>query len=164
MDWEVIDAFPDYSVSSSGQIRNDETGRILVLTRNQRGIIIVGLMRNGIQHKRAVALLVANAFLPPPTPSTFDTPIHLDGDLSNNNIENLMWRPRWFAIRYHKQFHTPRTGRSNPVQETQTGQFFNDSWEAATRYGLLDKEILMAITNRTYVWPTYQLFKAVPQE
>lgn len=163
MDWEVIDAFPDYSVSSTGQIRNNETGRVLVLTRNQRGIIIVGMMRNGIQHKRAVALLVANAFLPAPTPATFDTPIHLDGDLSNNCIENLMWRPRWFAIQYHKQFDAPQAAVKGPVQETHTGEFFRNSREAATRYGLLDKEILKAISLRTYVWPTYQLFRAVQE-
>lgn len=163
MDWAEIEEFPGYSVSAEGQIRNDHTGRILALTRTQRGVIQVGLVSNGVQHKRGVALLVATAFLPPPVPDTFDTPIHLDGDLSNNNISNLMWRPRWFAIRYQRQFSNGKRGFDQPIMDTGTGEWFPDSWSAATKYGLLDREILVATLNRTYVWPTYQRFKVVKE-
>lgn len=158
MDWEMIPEFPEYSVSNEGQVRSP-TGRIMVLTRNQHGIVQVGLMRSHRQYKRAVGLLVAKAFLPPPTPATFDSVINLDGDRCNNSVGNLMWRPRWFAVRYHKQFSNNRRGFSTPVQEVHTGEWFPNSWEAATKYGLLDIEILTATLNRTYVWPTYQRFR-----
>lgn len=161
MEWKVIPDFPDYSVSNRGQIRNDDTGRVLALTRNQNGLVQVGLMNGHHQHKRGVALLVAKAFLPPPVPETFDTPINLDGDRLNNATENLMWRPRWFAVRYHQQFHNDKRGFRGPIQEIRTGELFPNSWQAAITYGLLDIEILVATLNRTYVWPTYQRFREV---
>lgn len=163
MDWREIDEFPDYSVSNEGQVSNNRTGRILALTRNQHGIVQVGLTKDLLQYKRSVTLLVARAFLDPPAILTFTTPINLDGDRTNNHIENLMWRPKWFAIRYHKQFNNERRGFREPIMETHTGEKFKNSWQAATKYGLLDREILIATLNRTYVWPTYQQFRVIKQ-
>ena len=118
-------------------------------------------MHNGIQFKRGVALLVAKAFLEPPALETFDTPINLDGDRYNNCVENLTWRPRWFAVKYHQQFdgHTPKFNCQ--IQEIHTGFRFANSMVAATMFGLLDEEIYQATLNRTYVWPTYQEFRVV---
>lgn len=159
--WEPIDEFPNYSVSNTGQVRNENTGHILVLTRNQYGLVQVGLMKNGNQYKRGIAKLVALAFLDPPPTEAFNTPINLDGDRLNNEVENLMWRPRWFAVKYHKQFEKPSRGFNSPIFEVKTGEQFPNSWAAATKYGLLDREIYIATLNRTYVWPTYQEFREI---
>jgi hypothetical protein len=167
MEWKTIPEFPDYSVSRGGQIRNDHTDRILALTltRSQGGLVQVGLVRDGMQYKRGVALLVARAFLDPPTPPTFDTPINLDGDRCNNHVSNLMWRPRWFAVKYHKQFHNEKRGFDQPIRDIHTGIVYRTSWDAAITHGLIDREILVATMNRTYVWPTYQEFRLVkPQK
>lgn len=162
--WVRIPDFPGYSVSDQGQVRNDHTGRLLVLTQNQHGVCQVGMMHEGVQYKRSVARLVAEAHLEPSHLEAFDTPINLDGNRMNNHIINLMWRPRWFAIKYHRQFSFfVSLGPSirERIQEIHTGIHYPDSWEAATRHGLLDKEILIATLNRTYVWPTYQEFRIV---
>lgn len=161
MDWSIIPDFHDYSVSSHGQIRNDNTGRYLALTRNQHGVVQVGLMKGGIQHKRSVTLLVANAFLDPPTPNTFDTPINKDGDRLNNDVHNLVWRPRWFAVLYNKQFEDDKMGFDKPIYDISSLEEFDNSMHAATRYGLLDKDIYQATIERTYVWPTYQQFRVI---
>lgn len=161
MSWKAIPEFPGYSVSDQGCVRNDDTGRILVATPNQHGVMQVGLMRHRKQYKRGVALLVAKAFLPPPVPEVFNTPINLDGDRSNNDINNLMWRPRWFAVQYHKQFTNGKRGFTKPIMEVNTRERFPTSWQAAVKYGLLDREIMIATLNRTYVWPTYQEFRLI---
>jgi len=96
--------------------------------------------------------------------SAFDTPIHLDGDTMNNHIDNLMWRPRWFAVKYQRQFNEPHPSIRGQIQDIETGYRFNDSWHAATTFGLLDKEIRESIIQRTYVWPTYQRFRIVHKE
>lgn len=164
MDWVQIDGFPGYSISYAGTVRNDYTGRFLALQRNQHGVIHAGLVLRGHQYKRAVAVMVAEAFLPPPTPETFDTPIHLDGDRSNNHVSNLMWRPRWFAIRYHQQFwRLKEPSIPKVVQEKHTGERFHSSMEAATTFGLLDRDIFQSIVHRTVVWPTYQEFRVVQE-
>lgn len=160
-EWRVIPEFPEYSVSTLGRVMNNRTGRILVLTQNQYGVAQVGFFLDGVQYKRGVAKLVAHQFLDPSALEAFDTPINLDGDRMNNEIDNLMWRPRWFAIQYHRQFHHPHPGFKTPIVEVKTNEHFKTSMHAATRYGLLDKEIFIATMNNTYVWPTYQVFRAV---
>ena len=156
--WETIEYFPEYSVSDHGRIRTDKTGRILALNENQFGLLQVGLMRDGEQKHRSVPLLVAKAFIPQ-SPGPFDTPINLDGDRHNNHVSNLAWRPRWFAIKYNQQFrYTYENPILAPVIELKTGEVSEDSTECAKRYGLLEQDLVLAILNRTYVWPTYQEF------
>lgn len=162
-EWVEIEEFPGYSVSDEGQVANDHTGTVLSISTNQQGIPYVGLVssEDGVQYKRSVALLVANGFLPPPVPPHFDTPINLDGNRLNNCVWNLMWRPRWFAIKYHKQFHNSERGFIVPIEDVQTGERFKTSWQAAVKYGLLDKEIKIATINHTYVFPTGQRFRTL---
>lgn len=157
--WHPIDKFPEYSVSDQGRIRSEKTGRILSLNENQYGVVQVGLMRDGVQYHRSVPLLVAKAFLPP-VHEAFDTPINLDGDRHNNRLENLLWRPRWFAIRYNQQFRRPyETPIRRRILDITTGEVSENSLECAKRYGLLEQDLVLSILNRTYVWPTYQQFQ-----
>lgn len=160
-EWKTIEHFPEYSVSTFGRIRTNKSGRILRLNFNQYGVLQVGLIRDGVQRHRSVPLLVAKAFLWQP-PGPFDTPINLDGDRNNNYVTNLEWRPRWFAIRYNRQFIYPY---ENPITsqiiDIKTGEISDDSFDAAKRYGLLERDVVLSILNRTYVWPTYQQFTVV---
>lgn len=156
--WLPIEYFPDYSVSDHGRIRTDKTGRILALNENQFGLVQVGMMRDGIQRHRSVPLLVARAFIPE-SRDPFDTPINLDGDRYNNHVDNLEWRPRWFAIRYNQQFRYPYEAPIlEPIIDLKTGLVSANSFECARTYGLLEKDLVLSILNRTYVWPTYQEF------
>jgi NUMOD4 motif len=163
-EWALIPLFPEYSVSSYGRVRADRSGRILALSENQYGVVHVGLMRDGEQKHRSVPLLVAKAFLPELS-GPFDTPINLDGDRRNNSVDNLAWRPRWFAIKYNQQFRYPFEGRiEEPIVELKTGQVSENSFECAKRYGVLENELVFAIMHRTYVWPTYQEFGVLELE
>lgn len=156
--WITIEHFEDYSVSNFGRIRSNLSGRILVTYENQSGLVQVGLMMDGEQKHRSVPLLVAKAFIPQPS-GPFDTPINLDGDRHNNHINNLMWRPRWFAVKYNHQFMYPYENPIVvPIVDLKTNEVSENSLECAKRYGLLESDIVVSIINRTYVWPTYQLF------
>lgn len=161
--WRPIRHFPSYSVSDLGQIRNDNTGRILSQSYNQNHVPQVGLMRDGKQFHRSVPKLVALAFIPHPL-GPFDTPINLDGDRANNRVENLMWRPRWFAVEYNRQFRIPyHDPILYPILEVQEdGEvFYENSFHCATVNGLLEKDVVLSILNNTVVWPTYQAFGVV---
>lgn len=157
--WKKIQEFPEYSVSNYGRIRSNKSGRILATSPNQFGVVQVGLMKNGVQYHRSVPLLVAKGFLPI-KPGPFDTPINLDGDRLNNHVENLVWRPRWFAIKYNRQFRYPHEFHiSRPIVDVKSGEVSTNSLECAKQYGLLEEEIIFAVMNKTYVWPTYQEFR-----
>ena len=157
--WREIPEFPNYSVSNFGRVCTNWTERILVTYANQSGLVQVGLMKDGKQYHRSVPLLVAKAFIPQPS-GPFDTPINLDGDRHNSHIDNLAWRPRWFAIKFNQQFRELYENHIDvPIEDIKTGEVTENSLECAKRYGLLEQEIVMSILNNTYVWPTYQRFK-----
>ena len=162
-EWRDVRDHAGYSVSNYGRVRNDDTGWILTMLRNQRGILNVGLMENGVQIKRSVARLVAIAFVPRPLSQieTFDTPIHLDGDQNNACALNLMWRPRWYAYRYHRQFRVESEITPGPVRDLETKEIYEDLWIPVIRYGILYMEIVLSAANRTVVWPTMQRFEWV---
>lgn len=162
--WEEIPEFFGYSVSDHGRVRNDDTKRILTLLVNQSGLVNVGLTRGRVQYKRSVALLVAKAFLEPPMDRSFNTPINLDGDRRNNAARNLVWRPRWFAAKYNSQMRIGHVSLRMTIEDVRTGERFRNTKAAAVRFGLLERDIADAIANRTYVWPTYQTFRIVPDE
>lgn len=158
-EWREVREFPGYSVSNTGRVRNDDTDRIMRLSTNSRGIVIVGMVRNGIQHKRSVAVMVAKNFVLKPR-EDFTSLINLDGDRYNIAADNLMWRPLWFAQRYHSQFRGIASF-TTPIVELKTGEEFVDSWDAAIKYGLLDRDIYNSALYRTYVFPTFQRFRLI---
>ncbi len=80
--WKEIKSLPGYSVSNKGRIRKDSTGQIMVTSKN------LGYER--ITISKHVHRLVAEAFLP--KDETGKTWVdHIDGNRSNNNVENLRW-------------------------------------------------------------------------
>jgi hypothetical protein len=159
-DWVVIPEFPEYSVSNLGRVRRNSSGRILSVRVNQYGVPYVGLMKTWYQHERSLALLVAKVFLPP-TNEIFNTPINLDGNRLNCAADNLMWRPRAFAVRYNQQFTQEWHSEplSGPVRCRDTGEVFQSSRDAACRYGVLEMDLIQSIMYRTVTWPNYMSFE-----
>lgn len=158
--WVSIEEFPGYSVSDQGCVRNDASNYLLHISLNQYRVAYVGMTKDRKQYQRSVGKLVADAFLEPQQPS-FTTPIHLDGDPLNNAVENLVLRPRWFAVKYKQQLHAdlvPARVRK-PIRNMDTGEVFSDSKECAMRYGILEVDLLLSIVNNTFVWPIYQTFQ-----
>jgi hypothetical protein len=158
-DWREIETFPRYSVSSLGRVRNNETGHLMAMRVNNTGIVNVGLCVDGVQYSRAVGLLVAKYFLPDPETDAFDTPINLDGDRFNNEVENLLWRPKWFAVKYHQQFKTPPRSILKPIEDVTTGQRYDDTWIAAIQFGLIHWDLVLSIVGYMPIWPTKQRFR-----
>lgn len=133
MRWAVIPEFPDYHVSDQGLIRQ-RGGMEMRPSLTVDGTPKVNLTRNGEQFTRSVARIVAEAFCHKRS-DLFDTPVHLDGDKTNNIHDNLVWRPRWWALRYARQFPLPESiNQGDPlvsavVNET-TGELFENCYTA----------------------------------
>lgn len=156
--WRIILDFPRYEVSTYGRVRNRDTGRIMRMNQNQSGLLYVGLVEQGVQHILSVPRLVAHAFVMREY-GPFDTPINLDGDRLNNHVDNLMWRPLWFARRYNRQFvNRYKYPILRPIEDLQTGDVFEDTLHVAITYGLLEEDVVTAIKHKTNVWPTDRYF------
>lgn len=109
--WRQIPSFPMYSASNYGRIRNDKTGRILHMYPNPRGYLMLTLSKCGEQRSISVHRLIAETFLGGPHPDLDVN--HIDGDKTNNCIENLEWCTRLENVR-----HAVSTGlRHGPKHE-----------------------------------------------
>lgn len=160
-EWMPVRGFPDYSINPEGQIRRDKNGRLLSPRYNQYDVPYVGLMRGWQQCSRSLPRLVATTFLAAPT-DIFNTPIQLDGDPRNCRVDNIMWRPRWYAVKYKHQFEVRyRNPIDKPILAVEQHEKFPNSFAAGIRYGLLEEEVVLSIINNTPAWPTYQEFELV---
>lgn len=163
IDWETLEEFPNYAVSNFGEFVNMRTDRDVRPSMNQMGHSKITLVRDRQQYTRSVAQLVAQAFVPrDENDDHFDTPIHLDGDLMNCTAENLMWRPRWFAIRYQRQFqyegfHNDQGHRIELI----SGDHYYSMKEVCTKNGLYFYDVIKSCVEETFVPMTYQEFRNV---
>lgn len=156
-----IHDFPNYSISSYGRIINDVKEWPVRQSRTVRGSVKVGLYRDDKQHTRLVSKLVAETFVDGRT-EIFDTPIHLDGDRTNNRADNLLWRPRNFAWKYSQQFEKSMTGhRVGPIREIGTSHIYENIIEVATTHGLLFKDVWRSIQMKEPTFPYKQQFEII---
>lgn len=160
--WTELEEFPNYVINTNGEIVNMKWGgRPLQHSRNQQGLPKVTLIRDGRPITRSPARLVAETFIPEDR-EAFDTPIHLDGDRMNCSTDNLMWRPRWFAIKYHKQFmfdifHTDLAHRV----DIESGEHYYGLKEVCMKNGLYYFDVEKSCVEETFVPITFQEFRYV---
>jgi hypothetical protein len=83
----TIKDYPNYAVSNLGRVKNLKKKQILKPSTDDKGYHAVGLSINGIVKTQKVHRLVANTFLS----NIEKKPCvdHIDGDKSNNDLQNL---------------------------------------------------------------------------
>lgn len=163
--WHELEEFPDYAVSEFGDIANIKTGLPRKISTNQFGVAKISLYTpDGRLLTRSVALLVARAFVRPDDREAFDTPIHLDGDQANCRADNLVWRPRWFAIKYHKQFRQEEFYAAKAVfMDRDTEEVYESVQEACIKHGLYWHDVVRSFVEETFCFPTWQHFRLLEQ-
>lgn len=126
IEWKSLDIIgcPMYSVSSSGLVMNNYTGRILKQNNSNDGYYVVGL-KNVIKNKPVlyrVHRLVAEAFIP--NPNNYPEVNHKDECKYNNNVNNLEWCTGRYNIEYSKI--------NKPVDKySKDGEFICSYWSLA---------------------------------
>lgn len=87
MKWMKINEFPRYSVNDVGFVRNDETGGILTPVIMPNGYARLTLTPG--RTNKSIHRLVAEAFIPNPENKPYVN--HINGDKTDNRVENLEW-------------------------------------------------------------------------
>ena len=140
--WVRIDEMIPYDVSSIGNVRNSDSGKVLSQSVTKQGDLKVNLRDNdGERITASVRVLVAEAFLDRPDDNC-DTVVILDGDRRHVNVNNLAWRPRNMAWKFTKQFDTPfedlpATYTDYPIVDIVTGVLYQNIVHACIENGLL---------------------------
>ena len=87
--WSKIKGFDNYSVSTSGEIRNDNTGKIKAPKKSTNGYYAVDLYNSGIRTTCRVHRIVGETYVD--NPDMKPQLNHKDGDKFNNDYTNLEW-------------------------------------------------------------------------
>lgn len=159
-DTKPIEDFPGYVVSKAGHVYTERNGMRLRPSTTQDGAYKVTMYQDGRPKTRSLALLVAKAWLyNDRDPEIFDTPIHLDNDLSNNHVDNLAWRPRWFAVKYQRQYWNEEFRYATTrIQDMSTGREYKGFIDPCQEFGLLYMDVIKSCTAGTDVFPTWKKF------
>ena len=108
----------NYSISETGEVKNDVSGRLLNPSI-QQGYCHVGLTIDGKIRRFRVHRLVAIAFIENPENKPYVN--HIDGCRSNNSVENLEW-----CTPAENTQHAVRTGLMSPTREKRVIQYSLD--------------------------------------
>jgi hypothetical protein len=89
-----VDEYDGYAVSDIGNVKNVTSGRILKPGKNSHGYLYVNLCKNGKKKSVTVHKLVAAAYLFPAEEPDQVFVDRIDGDRTNNHVDNLRWASR----------------------------------------------------------------------
>ena len=100
-EWKVIDGYNNnYSVSNKGNVKNNNTERILKQTINRDGYHRLSLYVDRKQKTVEIHRLVAIAFIP--NPENKPCVDHINNNKIDNNVNNLRWATRSENQHNHK--------------------------------------------------------------
>jgi len=85
--WKPIENTFNIEVSNYGRIKKGSI--LLSIQENENGNRRVDFTMNGVCKSRTIHYVVAKAFIA--NPLNFKKVMHLDGDNTNNNVDNLRW-------------------------------------------------------------------------
>lgn len=98
--WKNIPNYENYKISTTGKIKNINTGRILKFSL-RKGYLSCNLSSNNIKKTYNIHQLVAKIFIKNPKRKRLVN--HIDGNKLNNNIDNLEWvSPSENCLHAHK--------------------------------------------------------------
>lgn len=78
-----------YEIFENGKVRRIDTGRFIQPRVATVGYLVVSLWKNNKGTTKYIHRLLAEAFIP--NPHSFPTVNHIDGDKTNNDLNNLEW-------------------------------------------------------------------------
>lgn len=147
--WKTIKEFPDYEVSTYGNVRNVKTGRILkpVIKNKQQNYLRVQLFNNGKSQKLFIHVLVAKAFIPDTGRNPDGTIMvghhqvnHRDENKQNNNVLNLEWTDYKYNLAYSNML--------KKVQCIETGVSYESAYAAERALNLRINSISRQISPK----------------
>lgn len=160
-EWRPIDKYPGFEVSNTGKIRSiDRTiiqksnggnsykrlvkGHIIPLQVDHGGYKVCCICINNKNINLKIHRIVAQVFIQ--NPDNLPEVNHIDGDKTNNSVDNLEW-----CTPSHNQLHAVHTGlrkSMRPVRCVETGTVYLGIGEAARQLNLTPSSICGVLKDR----------------
>lgn len=167
-----------YQVSTYGRIRSLDRyvkgrynnmqlikGKIMSVIHNKRvDIYEINLRKNNIRKCFKVHRLVAEAFIENDDPINKTTVNHIDGDRSNNRVDNLEWASysenlEHAYIKLHRPInHSKQRRRCLCVDKVNNKKIFYESIEAASRGSGISSTQIRRIAKKECVNSNFMFF------
>ncbi|WZP35011.1 HNH endonuclease [Enterococcus phage vB_Efs10_KEN05] len=129
-EWKVVNGFPNYSITKTGKVVNNLTGKILKPFINDRGYAEIGLGDGNIKRLHRVLLSTYN-----PIEGWEELTVnHMDGNKLNNNLDNLEWLTHEDNLKHYYD-----NNKRILVFDDATGEVLEEVTrmeKAATKYGV----------------------------
>lgn len=147
-EWKKLIQCTDYMISSYGRIKSKKNGREIILkpSYTHDGYLKQAISINGRSHTYRIHRLVAEHFIP--NPDNKATVNHIDGDKTNNRVENLEW-----ASLSEQMKHAYKLGLKKPVRGYMQGNSVlteEQVIEIRTAYKAHDKNFGMQALAKKY--------------
>lgn len=148
----------EYSISTDGLVKKDTKNDYILSQSSQQDYKFVTLQIEGKQKRMRVHRLVAETFIPNPENKPFVN--HIDGNRSNNNVENLEW-----VTPSENTQHAVVTGLMNNGRKRAVIQYnldgekmltFESASEAARQTGSSQSKITMCCRRQRETANDYQ--------
>lgn len=124
-EWKQIKDFPNYEISNTGKIRNQNKKELKPFNQNN-GYVQVQLYKDSFNKRFLVHRLVAKAFIPNNENKKYVN--HIDGNKHNNCITNLEW-----VTNSENILHARRTGL-NPYNKPTLGKKLGGQRKGSSKY------------------------------
>ena len=157
--WSKIKGFPNYSVSSTGEIRNDVSGKLKTPRKTRTGYYDVDLYNGGKRSKLRVHRIVGETFID--NPDNKPQINHIDGNKLNNSVENLEWATASENMKHAFENglaepslgmlgkHNPNAGRKGiPIRIVETGEVFSSITECEKAINGNNRHICDCLSGR----------------
>lgn len=97
--FKKINNYPKYSINTKGEVKNNSTNRILKPRTAGKGYYCYNLYNETGNTNKYIHRLVAETFIP--NPHNLPMVDHIDGDKSNNIIDNLRWVTNYQNLKHY---------------------------------------------------------------
>ena len=136
-EWRTIVKYPNYEVSRDGQVRNKTTKRLKVFTDNGHGYLRTNFFKDNKVITVYLHRIIADSFID--NPSNLPEVNHIDGDKTNNSLDNLEWCTS-SGNALHKMYVLSR-GNCKPVECVETKVVYPSTMIAEQRTGCNHRHI-----------------------
>lgn len=155
--WISAKSFPQYEVSSNGDVRNKKTGRILKQQTGSHGYRTLTLRNDNKQISVRAHRLIADSFYDGDHEGLDVN--HIDGNKLNNSISNLEFCTRKENIRHAFDNGLKHNTRKIRIRVIETGEIFDSIRECQLATGFDRSAICKCLAGKQNNYKGYHFEK-----